>query len=158
MTGSASARAKNVAVNRRARHDYHVLETYEAGIALCGTEVKSVRAGQISLAGAFVRIDDGNAVLQHATIAPYEHGNRFNHESDRPRRLLLHKREILKLQAQAEQKGHALVPLSVFLRRGLVKLQIGVCRGKQVHDKRETIRRRTADREAQRAIANARRS
>jgi len=147
-----TTRGKPVAVNRKARHEYHVLETVQAGIALQGTEVKSVRAGQAALAGAYARIENGEAFLHGLTIAPYEQGNRFNHDPTRPRRLLLHKREIRKLQVQAEQKGLSLVPLAVVLVRGRVKIDLGVCRGKRMADKRETIRRRTADRDAERAM------
>jgi len=132
--------------------DYHVLERIEAGIELRGTEVKSIRLGHVSMTGAYARIDEGEAWLLGLNISPYDHGNQFNHDPERPRRLLLHKAEIRKLQAQSEQKGLALVPLSMQFRRGKVKVEIGVCRGKQAHDKRETIKRRTADREAARAM------
>jgi SsrA-binding protein len=144
--------SRQITVNRRARRDYQVLEQVEAGIELRGTEVKSLRLGHVSMVGAYARIENGEAVLLGLNIPPYDHGNRFNHDPERPRRLLLHKHEIGKLQAQAEQKGLALVPLSLNFKRGLVKVEIGVCRGKQAHDKRETIKRRTADREASRAI------
>ncbi len=144
--------SRQITVNRRALRDYHVLERVEAGIELRGTEVKSIRLGHISMTGAYARIDKGEAWLVGLNISPYDHGNQFNHDPERPRRLLLHKAEIHKLQAQAEQKGLALVPLSMQFRRGRVKVEIGVCRGKQSHDKRETIKRRTADREAARAI------
>jgi len=144
--------SRQITVNRRALRDYHVLERVEAGIELRGTEVKSIRLGHVSMTGAYARIDKGEAWLLGLNISPYDHGNIFNHEPERPRRLLLHKQEIRKLQAQAEQKGLALVPLSMNFRRGRVKVEIGVCRGKQSHDKRETIKRRTADREAARAM------
>ena len=121
-----------------------------------GTEVKSIRLGHVSMVGAFARIEKEEAFLFGLNISPYDHGNQFNHDPERPRRLLLHKHEILKLQAKAEQKGLALVPLAMQFRKGRVKVEIGVCRGKQEHDKRETIKRRTADREAARAIRNHR--
>jgi SsrA-binding protein len=144
--------SRQITVNRRALRDYHVLERVEAGIELRGTEVKSIRLGHISMTGAYARIDKGEAWLLGLNISPYDHGNQFNHDPERPRRLLLHKAEIHKLQAQAEQKGLSLVPLSMQFRRGKVKVEIGTCRGKQSHDKRETIKRRTSDREAARAM------
>jgi len=148
---------KRLAANRKALRDYHVLERFEAGIALRGTEVKSARAGHVSLAGAYGRAEPDGITLHGMTIQPYEHGNRFNHEPDRPRRLLLHKREIDHLSAQVEQKGCALVPLNVYLKKGLVKVEIGLCRGKTHGDKRETMKRKTAQREAERAMAERRR-
>jgi len=140
-------------VNRRALHDYLVLQKIEAGIALQGTEVKSVKGSQISLVGSYAKVQDGEAILFNANIATYEFGNRFNHVPDRPRRLLLHRGEINRLQAQTEQKGLALVPLSAYLKHGRVKIEIGVCRGKRDPDKRETLKRKTAEREADRAMA-----
>lgn len=148
--------SRQITVNRRALRDYKVLERVEAGIELRGTEVKSIRLGHVSMVGAFARIEKEEAFLLGLNISPYDHGNQFNHDPERPRRLLLHKHEILKLQAKAEQKGLALVPLAMQFRKGRVKVEIGVCRGKQEHDKRETIKRRTADREAARAIRNHR--
>jgi SsrA-binding protein len=148
--------SRQITVNRRALRDYHVLDRVEAGIELRGTEVKSIRLGHISMVGAFARIDKDEAFLLGLNILPYDHGNQFNHDPERPRRLLLHKYEIRKLQAQAEQKGLALVPLSMQFRKGRVKVEIGVCRGKQTHDKRETIKRRMADRDAARAIRDRR--
>jgi SsrA-binding protein len=148
--------SRQITVNRRALRDYKVLERVEAGIELRGTEVKSIRLGHVSMVGAFARIEKEEAFLFGLNISPYDHGNQFNHDPERPRRLLLHKHEILKLQAKAEQKGLALVPLAMQFRKGRVKVEIGVCRGKQEHDKRETIKRRTADREAARAIRNHR--
>ncbi len=153
MSASANQHFKRIASNRRARHDYHVLERIEAGIALRGTEVKSVRAGQVSLAGAHVRIEEGQAYLAGMNIATYEHGSHFNHDPERPRQLLLHRREIRRLTVHDEQKGHALIPLSLYLKKGRVKVEIGVCRGKRLADKRETLKRKTAQREAERAIA-----
>ena len=153
MAPSANDSRKQLANNRRARRDYFVDETFETGIELRGTEVKSMRAGQFSLTGAFARVEEGDVILHHMTISPYEHGNRFNHEPERPRRLLLHAAQIRHLAVQTDQKGHALVPLSVYLKRGLVKVELGVCRGKRQADKRETMRRKTADMEARRAMA-----
>lgn len=130
-----------------------MLERLEAGIELRGTEVKSLRAAKLGMTGSFARVEHGEVRLFGLNIPPYDHGNRFNHDSDRPRRLLLHRREIDRLQAQSEQKGHALIPLGVYFSKGLVKVELGVCKGKAHHDKRETLRRRTADREAERAMA-----
>jgi len=144
----------NLTVNRRATHDYFVLEKVEAGIELVGTEVKVVRNGEASLIGAYASVKDGQLFLNQVTIPPYAFGNRFNHESLRTRRLLMHKREVLKLKALSEQKGLSLIPLRLYLTpRGRVKVEIGVCRGKAQEDKRESIRRRDADLEARRAVA-----
>lgn len=143
----------NLAVNRKALHDYMVLEKYEAGLALVGTEVKVVRNGEAGLSGAYAKAADGQLFLHQLTIPPYAFGNRFNHDSLRTRRLLMHKAQIRKLQAMQEQKGLALIPLRIYLTpRGLVKVEIGVCRGKDQHDKRETIRKREADLAARREM------
>jgi len=151
-----AAAGKNLASNRKALRDFFVIDRLEAGVELKGTEVKSIRAGHISLVGSYAQIENGQAILYGVTVQPYEFGNRFNHESSRPRRLLLHKREILKLQVETEQKGHTLIPLNVYLKRGHVKVQIGLCKGKQAVDKRETLRAKTANREAERAMRNRR--
>jgi SsrA-binding protein len=151
-----AAVSSTIATNRRARHDYHVLERFEAGIELRGTEVKSLRLGHVSLVGAFAQIDGGEIYLDGMTIEAYEFGNRFNHPKDRRRRLLLHKREILKLKAESEQKGHAIIPLRLYFKGRSVKVELGTCKGKKLHDKRETLKRQTADREAGRALADAR--
>ena len=142
--------------NRKALHDYTVLEKIEAGIELFGTEVKVVRMGHVGLSGAFAHVDKrtNEVFLNNLSIPPYDFGNRFNHESLRSRKLLLHKREILKLRVLTEQKGHTLVPLSLYMVRGRVKVEIGVCKGKAQADKRETLRRRDAERDAQRTIAH----
>jgi len=146
--------SRKIASNRKALRDYEVLEHVEAGIELQGTEVKSIREGHIALTGAYARTEKGQIWLHSVSVLPYEYGNRFNHDPDRPKRLLLHKAEILRLQAQNEQKGCALVPLSVYFKKGRVKIDLGVCRGKRQADKRETLKRKTADREAQRAMAH----
>ena len=144
----------NLTVNRRAAHDYFVLEKVEAGIELLGTEVKVVRNGEAGLSGAYAQVKGGQLFLNQVTIPPYEFGNRFNHDSLRTRRLLMHTREIRKLQALSEQKGLSLIPLRMYLTpKGMVKVEIGVCRGKAQEDKRETIKRRDADLEARRAVA-----
>ena len=146
-----------LARNRKALHDYEVLERIEAGLALVGTEVKVVRAGHAGLQGAYAQIDKntGEAWLCGVNIPPYGFGNIFNHDSLRARKLLLHRRELLKLRAHEERKGCTIVPLSLYLKRGRVKCELGVCRGKNAVDKRETIKRRELDREARRAVANA---
>ena len=151
----AAAGRKFLAQNRKAFHDYEVLERLEAGIALCGTEVKVVRAGHASIANAWAQIDKntGEAWLCGVNIPPYGFGNIFNHESSRQRKLLLHRKEILRLRAHEERKGCTLVPLSLYLSRGRVKCELAVCRGKDAIDKRETIKRRESDRDARRAVA-----
>ena len=156
MAASSQNAHKKLATNRKAFRDYFVVEKYEAGIELRGTEVKSVREGHISLIGAFARVENGELFLNGMNIQPYKYGNRFNHDPDRPRRLLLHRKEITLLQKRTEQKGQALIPLSVYMKRGRVKVEIGLCKGKTHGDKRETLRRKTADREAERAIKDAR--
>jgi len=156
MSGESKKRnGGNLTVNRRATHDYFVLEKIEAGIELVGTEVKVVRNGEAGLSGSYAQVKDGQLFLNQVTIPPYAFGNRFNHDSLRTRRLLVHAREIRKLQALSEQKGLSLIPLRMYLTlKGLVKVEIGVCRGKAQEDKRETIKRRDADLEARRAISN----
>ena len=141
--------------NRKALHDYTVLEKIEAGLQLVGTEVKVVRMGQASLSGAFAHVDKrtNEIFLDNVTIPPYNFGNRFNHESLRSRKLLMHKKQILKLREFVEQKGHTLVPLSLYMIKGRVKVELGVCKGKAEVDKRETLRRRESDRDAERAIS-----
>jgi len=147
---------RKLAVNRAAMRDYLVLERIEAGIELRGTEVKSAKNSHLSLAGSFARVHGTEIVLNNLNIEQYDHGNRFNHKPDRQRRLLLHRSEIRKLQVQTEQKGLSVIPLSIYLKKGLIKVEIGVCKGKRKHDKREEMRRKTADREAARAIAGKR--
>jgi SsrA-binding protein len=150
---------KTVAQNRRARHDYSIEDSFEAGIALTGTEIKSVRAGKVSLAEAYARIENGEAWLIGANIAPWETGNRFNHEPKRPRKLLLHGDQILALQTRTRAKGLTLIPLKMYITgRGLAKLEVGLGRGKQRHDRRRDIAERDARREVDRAIAEARRN
>ena len=154
-TGKPARSYRNLTVNRKATFDYFVMERVEAGIELVGTEVKSVRNGEANLTGAYAKIENGQMFLHQVSIPPYEFGNRFNHDTLRTRRLLLHAKEIRHLQAQQEQKGLALVPLRMYLTpKGKVKVELAVCRGKAQEDKRETIRRREADREAARAISS----
>lgn len=138
---------KVIVTNRAAFHEYHVLDKYEAGIALTGTEVKSVRTGHIQLKESYVSIRDGEAWLFNAHISHYSHGNRENHDPTRTRKLLLHRREIDRLESDATIKGMTLVVTRVYLKNGRVKFEIGVARGKKLYDKRETEMRRTLDRE-----------
>jgi len=147
---------KTLAQNKKARHDYYVLETVEAGVVLQGTEVKSCRAGNVSLADAHARAGNGELWLVGAHIAQYSHGNRNNHEPRRDRKLLLHKREIRRFAQAIEAKRLTLIPLRVYLAHGKIKLELGLCRGKQAHDKRETLKRQMHEREARRAMAQGR--
>jgi SsrA-binding protein len=148
--------AKIVVQNRRARHDYHVLEKFEAGIALHGTEVKSLRQGHMVLKDSYCDIAGGEIYLVGAHISPYEHGNIQNHDPERRRKLLMHKREILRLGAQIAEKGLALVPLQVYFKDGKAKVEVGLCRGKKAFDKRETIKEREMKREVEQAVKSAR--
>jgi SsrA-binding protein len=142
--------------NRRVFRDYIVLERIEAGIELVGTEVKSVRAGGANLTGGFALVENGELVLQGVNISPYDHGNQFNHDPLRPRRLLLHAREIERLASNVSQKGLTLLPLKLYFKRNWVKVDLGLCKGKKYGDKRETLKKRTAERESRREIASAR--
>lgn len=142
---------KVVAVNRKARHEYHILETCEAGLALKGTEVKSLRAGKANLQDSFARVENGELILYNMHIAAYEQGNRFNHEPKRPRKLLMRKQEIMRLLGKTQEKGLTLVPLKVYFKNGWAKIELALARGKKVYDKRETIKAREARREMQRA-------
>src|SRR5918992_5479074 len=138
---------KNIVTNRAAFHEYHILEKYEAGAVLTGTEVKSVRAGQIQLKESYVSVRDGEAWLFNAHVSHYSHGNRLNHDPTRTRKLLLHRREIDRLASEATVKGMTLVVTRVYLKNGRVKFEVGVARGKKLYDKRETEMRRTVERE-----------
>lgn len=146
-----SSSSQTVIRNRRARHEYEVLEKLEAGLVLTGTEVKSLRAGKANLQDAFARFDRGELWLHNLHISPYEQGNRFNHDPLRPRKLLLNRRELRKLVGQVEQQGLTLVPLDIYFQRGLAKATIALVRGKKLHDKRDDLRRRDAEREMERA-------
>lgn len=143
---------KVVATNRKARHEYFILETYEAGIALQGSEIKSIRAGQISLAEAYVQVDGKQAWLVEAHVAPYEQASHYNHEPRRPRKLLLHKSEIRTIWDDVRKKGFTVIPLQVYLKDGRAKVEIAVARGKKLYDKRQDIARRDAERELQRSL------
>lgn len=150
---NSSAPADGVlSTNRKALRDYHVQESIEAGIVLVGTEVKSMRNRQISMEESYARIDKAEAVLINLHILPYDHGNQFNHDPRRTRKLLMHKREIHRLIGLMQLKGLALIPLKIYLKKGFIKIQLGLCKGKQMQDKREDLKRKTADREAEREI------
>lgn len=149
---SATEGRKVVARNRKARHEYEILDTYEAGLALKGPEVKSLRAGGVSFQDAFARVDNGEVWLHNLHISPYEQANRFNVDPVRPRRLLLNSQEIRQLAVKTEEKGLTIVPLEIYFTRGYAKIQLAVGRGKKLHDKRETLKRRQQDREARRAM------
>ncbi len=143
---------KIVATNRKASHEYFILENFEAGLALRGSEIKSIRAGQISLAEAYVRTDGKEAWLVEAHIAPYEQASIFNHEPRRPRKLLLHKKEIRYLWDEVRQKGVTVIPLKVYLKDGRAKIEIALAKGKKLYDKRETIAKRDFQREVERSF------
>jgi len=153
MTSSPnSAGEKLIASNKKAFHDYFVLDKFEAGLALMGTEVKSLRDGNANLKDSYVIFKKGEAYLFAAHISPYSHGNLENHEPERPRKLLLHRKEIEKLDTQVTQKGLTVVPLRLYFKNGRVKVEIAVVRGKKLYDKRETEKRKEADREAATAM------
>lgn len=144
---------KVVTTNRKAYHDYHIEEEIEAGIALTGTEIKSIRAGRVNLRDAYARIENGELWLIGMHVSPYEHaGGYFQHDPDRPRKLLVHRSELAYLRSRVEAKGYTLVPLRLVLRKGLAKVDIGVARGKKSYDKREALAERDARREVERAL------
>ncbi len=143
---------KVVARNRKAYHDYFIEETYEAGLVLTGTEIKSIRAGKVNLRDSFAQIRQGEGYLHNMHISPFEQGNRFNHEPTRARKLLLHKYEIDKLIGLTKEKGYALVPTKIYLKDGMAKVEIALAKGKKLYDKRATVAKRDADREISRAL------
>ncbi|MFC2062453.1 SsrA-binding protein SmpB [Chloroflexota bacterium] len=147
---------KTVASNRKARHNYHVMDGIEAGIALTGTEIKSIRAGRVSLQDAFVRSDKGELWLLNTHIARYEAGSYLSHEPTRPRKLLLHRKEIANLTGKMKEKGFTLVPLRLYIKGNLAKVEIALARGKKLYDKREVITRREVERELSRATKRTR--
>ena len=146
-----------IAENRKARHDYEVLQTLEAGVALLGTEVKSIREGSANLRDSYARVQDGEVWLLNVHISPYSHRGSAEHQDTRPRKLLLHRHEIRKLVGQTAEKGLTLVPLELYFKTGRVKVLLALARGKKVHDKRETIRRREVERETRSAMKAAKR-
>jgi SsrA-binding protein len=156
MSREGTDAKKIVARNRKALHEYEILDTWEAGIVLTGPEVKSVRAGNVSLGEAFARVDDGEVWIYGMHISPYDPASRWNVDPVRPRKLLLHGREIRRLIGATREKGLTLVPLELYFRRGYAKVALALARGKKVHDKRETIKRRAAEREMERAVRERR--
>ncbi len=151
------ANMKTIAQNKKARHDYFVEETYEAGIELCGTEVKSLRAGRVNLKDSWCSIVDGEIFVNGMHISPYEQGNIFNRDPMRVRKLLMHKKEILKLYGTVKQTGYSLIPISLYFKDSKVKLQVGLCKGKKLYDKRADMAERSAKRDMERAIKDHRR-
>jgi SsrA-binding protein len=156
MAEKADAGEKLLATNRKAFHEYFILDKLEAGIALLGTEVKSIREGRINLKESYALVKKEEAFLLNCHISPYSHGNRENHEPLRSRKLLLHHREIRKLIGKTQEKGLTLIPLRVYLKRGKIKVELGLSRGKKLYDKRETERRKEADRESRAAMKRGR--
>ena len=146
------ANYKVIGTNRKAYHEYHIGETYEAGIALTGTEIKSIRQGMVSLRDSFARVENNEVFLYNMNISPYAAGNRFNHEPRRTRRLLLRKSEIRRLAAKTQEKGLTLIPLKVYLKRGLAKIELAVAKGKRLYDKREDIKKRDIMRQVDRVM------
>lgn len=144
--------SKTIAQNRKAYHDYFVLETYEAGIELFGTEIKSIRAGRVNLKDSFCSVEDGEMYAIGMHISPYEQGNRFNRDPMRKKKLLLHKKEINKLFAESQQQGLSIIPLQLYIRKGRAKLQIGLCKGKKMYDKRAVQAKKDSDRAIERAM------
>lgn len=143
---------KIIAQNKKATHDYFIEDTYEAGLVLTGTEIKSIREGKVQLKDSFARINNGEAYIHNMHISPFEQGNRNNHEPERTRKLLLHKREISKLIGQTKEQGYSLVPLRLIIVNGFAKLEIALAKGKKLHDKRDSIAKRDANRDIQRAM------
>ena len=149
---------KVISKNRKARHDYDIEETYEVGIVLTGTEVKSVRNAKVNLKDSYARIENGEIFLYNMHISPYEQGNRFNHEPLRIRKLLMHKMEISRLYGKIKEKGYALIPLKIYLTKGLVKIEMGLARGKKLYDKRRDIAERDSKREMERVFRDKQRN
>ena len=143
---------KTIAENRIVRHEYFIIESIEAGIELFGTEVKSIRNGGVNLKDSWISIENGEAFIRNMHISPYEKGNIFNKDPDRPKRLLMHKREIRKLHDLQKQDGYALIPLSLYFKDSRVKVELGLCKGKKTYDKRDAIAKRDAKREMERAV------
>ncbi len=152
----ASREKRPIASNKKAYHDYFVEDKYEAGISLAGTEVKSIRQGGVNLKDSFCSVKDGELIVRGLRISPYEKGNIFNKDPLRPRRLLMHKREIRRLAAKVAQDGYAIVPLSLYFLGPYVKVEVGLCKGKKLHDKRDAAAERSAKREIDRAMKERR--
>ena len=156
QNGGGETGRKLVARNRKARHEYEILDTHEAGIVLKGPEVKSLRAGQLAFRDAFARVEGGEIWLYNLHISPYEQANRANEDPDRVRKLLMHREEIRRLLSKTEEKGLTLIPLEIYFRKGNVKVLLGVARGRHLYDKREKLKKQTQDREAKRAMSKHR--
>lgn len=148
----ANENFKTISENRKVRHEYFILESYEAGVELVGTEVKSIRQGGVNLKDSWCSIDNGELYVKGMHISPYEHGNIFNRDPLRVRRLLLHKKEIMKLLGQVKQEGLTLIPVSLYFKGSRVKMQVGLCKGKKLHDKRDDMAAKSAQRDIERAI------
>jgi len=157
MTAARQPVVKPLAANRRARPDFEILETFEAGLVLAGTEVKAIRSGKVQLKDSYVDFRDGQAFLVGAHISPYSHGNRENHEPERPRRLLLKRREIDKLFGRTLLRGLTVIPLAVYLKGNWIKVEVALAQGKKLYDKRASERRKELDREVEEAVKGARR-
>ena len=145
-------KVKVIATNRKARHDYHIEESFEAGLVLTGTEVKSIRAARVNLKESYARVENGELFIYNMHVSPYEPGNRFNHDPLRLRKLLMHKVEISRLAGKVQEKGLALIPLKIYLKKGRVKLELGLARGKKLYDKRRDIAERDSKREMERTF------
>ncbi len=143
---------KVISTNRKAFHDYLIFDKYIAGIVLTGTEIKSIRKGMINLKDSFAKIEDNEVFLYNMHISPYEQGNRFNHKPDRVRKLLLQKKEIMKILAKIKKEGYTIVPLELFLTHGFAKIELGLAKGKKIYDKRETIAKKTQERDIARQV------
>ncbi len=152
-----SENTKTIAQNKKARHDYFVEESYEAGIELCGTEVKSIRQGRVNLKDSWCSVDKGELFVNGMHISPFEQGNIFNRDPMRVRKLLMHKKEINRLYGIVKQTGYSLIPLSLYFKGSRVKMQIGLCKGKKLYDKREDMAKRAAKRDMERAVKEQRR-
>jgi SsrA-binding protein len=155
-TKKAGGAEQNIAVNRQARHNYFIEETYEAGLVLVGSEVKSLRDGKATLRDGFARVQKGEGYLLNVHISPYPGANQFNHEPTRSRKLLLHGREIERLTGKTKERGLTLIPLRLYFKNGRVKVELGLARGKKLYDKRQTLRRREAQREVERSVKSVR--
>jgi SsrA-binding protein len=151
----AESGKKMISINKRARFDYEISETFEAGLVLQGTEVKSLRQGRVSLKDAYADVQEGELYLLHAHIDQYDQGNRFNHDPERPRKLLLHRQEIRRLIGKTQERGLTLIPTCVYFTRGRAKVELGLAKGRKHHDKREELKRRTAQRDIERALHDA---
>ncbi len=147
---AAKSGEKVITVNRKARHEYQILETFEAGIALAGTEVKSLRAGKANLQDSYAKVEQGELILYNLHISPYEQGNRYNHEPKRSRHLLMHKREIMRLWGKSREKGLSLIPLKMYFTRGLAKVELSLAQGKKNYDKRRSLAEKDVKREMER--------